>query len=120
MVLKYDVNDNLEQQAQSVFSSWLASYSHMADKATLGNVCLKVTDGAHFSPKDETNAKIPMLSVKDMQEFDFNLSSCKHISSEDFSRMLANDCVPQVNDILVAKDGSYLKEIFMPADCRIE
>ena len=27
--------------------------------------------------------------------------------------MLKNDCVPQVNDILVAKDGSYLKEIFL-------
>ena len=27
--------------------------------------------------------------------------------------MVANDCVPQVDDILVAKDGSYLKEIFI-------
>ena len=27
--------------------------------------------------------------------------------------MIANDCVPQVDDILVAKDGSYLKEIFI-------
>ena len=27
--------------------------------------------------------------------------------------MVTNDCVPQLNDILVAKDGSYLKEIFI-------
>ncbi len=27
--------------------------------------------------------------------------------------MLANDCVPHVGDILVAKDGSYLKEVFI-------
>jgi len=31
--------------------------------------------------------------------------------------MKSNDCVPLVNDILVAKDGSYLKEIFI---CRNE
>ena len=54
-----------------------------------------------------------MLSVKDMEEFDFNLDSCKHISAEDYQKMVVNDCVPQVNDILVAKDGSYLKEIFI-------
>ena len=27
--------------------------------------------------------------------------------------MIANDCVPKKDDILVAKDGSYLKEIFI-------
>lgn len=54
-----------------------------------------------------------MLSVKDMEKYDFNFSACKHISEIDYSKMIANDCVPQVDDILVAKDGSYLKEIFI-------
>ena len=27
--------------------------------------------------------------------------------------MLKNDCVPKLYDVLVAKDGSYLKEIFV-------
>jgi len=107
------VNDNLQQQAQAVFSAWLASHASAANEVTLGGICLKVTDGSHFSPKDDPSAKIPMLSVKDMEEFDFNLASCKHISAEDFQKLVANDCVPQVDDILVAKDGSYLKEIFI-------
>ena len=107
------VNDNLQQQAQAVFSTWLAAHASNADVVTLGGICLKVTDGSHFSPKNEPSAKIPMFSVKDMEEFDFNFTSCKHISSEDYQKMIANDCVPQVNDILVAKDGSYLKEIFI-------
>lgn len=72
-----------------------------------------MTDGSHFSPKDVSDSTIPMLSVKDMGEFDFILTSCKHISEEDYQKMVANDCVPQINDILVAKDGSYLKEIFI-------
>lgn len=107
------INNNLEQQGQTVFDEWLQSNSNDADEVSLGDVCLKVTDGSHFSPKDIPDSSIPMLSVKDMGEFDFILTSCKHISEEDYQKMVANDCVPQLNDILVAKDGSYLKEIFI-------
>lgn len=79
----------------------------------MSDVCIKVTDGSHFSPQDDPTSDIPMLSVKDMREYDFDLTSCKHICEDDYEKMVANDCVPQVNDILVAKDGSYLKEIFI-------
>ena len=107
------VNDNLLRQVQAIFAEWLARHIEDSEEVSLGEICAKVTDGSHFSPKDDPTATIPMLSVKDMGEFDFNLSSCKHISDTDYQKMIANDCVPQVNDILVAKDGSYLKEIFI-------
>lgn len=108
-----EINNNLQQQVQTLFADWLLSNSEFATEVTLGDVCTKVTDGSHFSPKDDPTSSIPMLSVKDMREFDFNLSSCKHICEDDYEKMVTNDCVPQVNDILVAKDGSYLKEIFI-------
>ena len=54
-----------------------------------------------------------MLSVRDMRRFGFDYASCKMISQIDFDAMTANDCVPKVDDILVAKDGSYLKEVFI-------
>lgn len=107
------INDNLQQQVQTLFADWLSAYSKSATEVALGDVCTKVTDGSHFSPKDDPTSSIPMLSVKDMREFDFDLTSCKHICEDDYEKMVANDCVPQVNDILVAKDGSYLKEIFI-------
>ena len=88
--------------------------------ASLEDVCLKVTDGSHYSPKDEPGAPYPMYSVKDMETYCFNDSSCKHISVEEFERMKKSDCVPLVNDILVAKDGSYLKEIFICSEQRDE
>ena len=78
----------------------------------LGDVCSKITDGSHFSPKAQTEG-YPMLSVKDMREYDFDFSSCKKISYEDFLKMKRDGCVPQIGDVLVAKDGSYLKEIFI-------
>ena len=79
----------------------------------LEEICIKVTDGSHFSPKDDKNSAIPMLSVKDMKEFDFDYTNCKHISEKDFQTMVRQDCVPKKEDVLVAKDGSYLKEIFV-------
>lgn len=82
-------------------------------RCKLENICLKITDGSHYSPADDPTSCIPMLSVKDMEEFDFNYNNCKHISEDEFNKLLKNDCVPKENDVLVAKDGSYLKEIFV-------
>ena len=82
-------------------------------KYKLEDICIKITDGSHYSPIDDPTSSIPMLSVKDMEEFDFNYNNCKHISEEEYNKMLKNDCVPKLYDVLVAKDGSYLKEIFV-------
>ena len=78
----------------------------------LKDICLKITDGSHFSPSACANG-YPMFSVKDMEEYGFNYSSCKRISTEDFNTLKANDCIPQKGDVLVAKDGSFLKQIFV-------
>lgn len=113
IALNNKINNNLQQQIQTLFADWILTNRQFATEVALSEVCIKVTDGSHFSPKDDPASSIPMLSVKDMREFDFDLTSCKHICEEDYEKMVANDCVPQVNDILVAKDGSYLKEIFI-------
>ena len=55
-----------------------------------------------------------------MEEYGFNYDSCKRISIEDFNTLKANDCVPQKGDILVAKDGSFLKQIFVCNETREE
>ena len=78
---------------------------------TLDDVCKLITDGSHFSPEDEGDG-YPMLSVKDMEENDFNFSDCKRVGQEAYERLLANGCKPLLNDVVVAKDGSYLKTAF--------
>ena len=77
----------------------------------LGEICTKITDGSHFSPQ-ACQTGYPMFSVKDMFEYGFDYFNCKHISAKDFESMKNGDCVPQKGDILVAKDGSFLKQIF--------
>lgn len=36
-------------------------------KCRLEDICIKITDGSHFSPKNDMNSDIPMLSVKDIR-----------------------------------------------------
>lgn len=77
------------------------------DEKVAEEVCLKITDGSHFSPKDCPSSIIPMLSVKDMMDNRFSYDTCKHVSKEDYEELKKNGCKPLLNDVLIAKDGSY-------------
>ncbi len=72
---------------------------------TLGNVCEKITDGAHKSPKSVSIGR-PMASVKDLTRFGVNLSHARLISQKDFEDLVNQGCQPQVGDVLIAKDGN--------------
>lgn len=77
----------------------------------LGDCCSLVTDGSHFSPEETTNGFF-MPSVKDMTDNGFDYSDCKKISEESYNKLVLNGCKPNVDDVLIAKDGSMLKYIF--------
>ena len=85
----------------------------------LESVCTVITDGSHYSPSPVKNGK-PMLSVKDMAEYCFDYTSCKQISDDEFELMVKNGCVPKKGDVLVAKDGSFLKHIFVQKEDKAE
>lgn len=76
------------------------------------SLCKKITDGSHYSPVG-TDEGIPMLSVKDMVENGFDYANCKFISIADYEALVKSDCKPLFNDVLIAKDGSYLKHVFV-------
>ena len=79
---------------------------------TIGNLCTKITDGSHFSPV-ERDEGFPMYSSKDMLYDCFDDSSVKRIGKEDFDKLVNQDCKPQIDDVLIIKDGnSYLKRVF--------
>lgn len=72
---------------------------------SLDEVCIKITDGAHQSPKTVDSGK-PMASVKDLTRFGVDLREARKISVEDFERLVRQGCQPQVGDVLIAKDGN--------------
>lgn len=77
----------------------------------LKEICPVITDGSHFSPKEEPSG-IPMFSVKDMRDSGFDYYKVKRISEFDYNALIKQGCQPEIGDILIAKDGSVLKHIF--------
>jgi type I restriction enzyme S subunit len=98
-----DLKDHIDRVGIELYSRW-KEYS-------LGEISNKITDGAHLSPKDSINGKI-MFSVKDMIDNGFDYTKPKTISQEDFVALEKQGCKPEIDDILIAKDGSVLKHIF--------
>jgi type I restriction enzyme S subunit len=71
----------------------------------LNELCIKITDGAHNSPKSVQVGK-PMASVKDLTRFGVDLSEARLISVEEFDVLVKQGCKPEIGDVLIAKDGN--------------
>lgn len=116
----------LEKMAEELYREWFVRLrfpGHEKTKITkgipegwemrrIGEICIKVTDGAHASPSFVNDGKF-MASVKDMTDYGFNLESMKTIGESDFVKLVHADCKPLADDVLIAKDGSYLKHVFV-------
>jgi type I restriction enzyme S subunit len=116
----------LEQAARLIYREWFVyfrfpGYEHVSitdgvpegwRRVPLQEVCKRITDGSHSSPQS-IDEGFPMASVKDMHDWGFNIDQCRKISHQDFDLLVKNDCKPLKNDVLIAKDGSYLKHTFV-------
>ena len=115
------INDYLSTFCQITFNQWIGQYcleglvslTPKKGYVSLEEMCLTITDGAHYSPKPSVDGNHAMFSVKDMGQYGFNRSNCKMIDDESYLKLMNMGCVPEVDDVLVAKDGSYLKEAFL-------
>lgn len=119
----------LEESARQLYKVWFVRFrfpghEHVKivdgvpegwETLELQDVCERITDGAHHSPKDFENG-LPMASVKDMHSWGINLNTCRKIAPEDFTKLENADCRPKKGDVLIAKDGSYLKHVFVAED----
>lgn len=127
--LNRQTNETLEAIAQSIFKEWFVDFNFPGATGklieselgeipegwkicSLESISKRITDGAHGSPKS-TDVGYPMASVKDMRTWGIDIESCRKISKEDYLQLVRSDCKPLKNDILIAKDGSYLKHIFV-------
>lgn len=72
----------------------------------LKDVCKKITDGSHFSPKEHKSGPYKIATVANMENKAINLESCKSISKEDYEKLVKNGCKPTIGDILFSKDGT--------------
>ena len=106
-------NKTLEAMAETLFRQWFIEEAKEDwEEVTLADVCTRITDGSHSSPASVEDG-YPMASVKDMYDWGINQSTCRKISKEDYEVLVQTDCKALQGDILIAKDGSYLKHVFL-------
>ncbi|MFY3770243.1 restriction endonuclease subunit S [Providencia manganoxydans] len=106
-------NKTLESMTETLFRQWFVEEAQDDwEEVTLSDVCHRITDGAHASPKSIDNGWA-MASVKDMETWGINYDTCRRISKEDYDELVRADCKALKGDILIAKDGSYLKHVFL-------
>jgi type I restriction enzyme, S subunit len=76
----------------------------------LDEVCLKITDGSHYSPKT-IGAGFPYITVKDIGKDNdlIDFENCKFIGENDYRDLVKNGCKPIVGDVLFSKDGTVGK-----------
>ncbi len=126
--LNLEMNKTLEDMAMAIYKEWFVDFGPFRDGefvdselgpipkdwgiSRLSEVSSKITDGAHLSPKSQ-DIGMPMASVKDMTDWNINEESCRRISNTDYRTLVDQGCRPLKNDLLIAKDGSFLKYSFV-------
>lgn len=106
-------NKTLEAMAETLFRQWFIEEAKEDwEEVTLADICTRITDGSHSSPASVEEG-YPMASVKDMYDWGINQATCRKISKEDYESLVQADCKALQGDILIAKDGSYLKHVFL-------
>jgi type I restriction enzyme S subunit len=96
------------EETNNIFSSILQKIFNETGKnwklETLKNICQKITDGSHRTPKYVPDG-IPFLSVKNVRENGFDLSDIKYISPEEHKELIKR-CRPEKDDIIYTKVGT--------------
>ena len=124
----------LEEMARRLFEEWFVHFRFPGwndetsatarhdplpagwSEVPLVEVCERITDGAHHSPPGVAAGRM-MASVKDMRDWGFDLTGCRHIGEADFAELVRMGCQPAPGDILIAKDGANLnKHTFLIRD----
>ena len=71
----------------------------------LGNICKKIMDGTHFSPKSYPTGKYKYITAKNIKEGRIDLKDISYLSEEDH-REIYSKCDVKKDDVLYIKDGA--------------
>ncbi|NHR05089.1 hypothetical protein HA052_07735 [Chromobacterium haemolyticum] len=73
-------------------------------RTPLGNLCTRIMDGTHFSPKSKEGPR-PYLTSKNIKDGRIDLSNLSYISEEEHADIFRK-CPVKPHDVLLTKDGA--------------
>jgi len=103
-----ELNDKQIALAEELFQSLLNKELNLKIQKwgvkKLKEVCIKITDGTHRTPK-YVDKGIPFLTVKNVKEDGLDFRDVQYISKEEHNRLIKR-CHPQKGDVLYTKVGT--------------
>ncbi len=93
---------------------WKQLPTHWAT-ASLKQLCTKITDGSHFSPKTEDVGR-PYVTVRNLNDGIVDTGNAEKISEEAFHELERSGCRPKCGDVLFSKDGTIGKVALVTED----
>ena len=102
LIEKYD------QLAQSLFLDMFGDPVANKEgwkKKKLEDVCIKITDGTHFSPEPQSKG-FPYVTAKHVKDYGLDFYSKPTFISEDAHNEIYKRCTPEFGDVLYIKDGA--------------
>jgi len=98
----------LDKLAQAIFYNMFGDPVENEKKwpiKKLNDVCIKITDGTHNSPKNSQEGDFPYITAKNIRKDRIDLRDLTYISKEEH-KIIFNRCNPEKGDLLYIKDGA--------------
>jgi type I restriction enzyme, S subunit len=73
---------------------------------SLSEASLEITDGSHFSPREDKNGQYHIATVANITDGKIDVESCKKVSKGDYELLVRNGCKAERGNILFSKDGT--------------
>jgi len=94
----------IKQFRKSLLYSTFEKLNQKYDCKKLNDLCAKITDGTHHSPK-YVQEGIPFLSAKHIRDENVYFDNCKYVSQETHDDLIKR-CNPEIGDVLITKSGT--------------
>jgi len=91
---------------------WIGEIPEEWNVVLLKRVCDKITDGSHYSPPTEDNG-YPYITVQNINGNNIDFKNCKFIAKDQYELLKRGGAQPEINDILLTKDGTIGKAIII-------
>ena len=115
IALLQKINENLEEQAQSVFTHMFAS-NESVEPARLKDIALNITDGVHNTVHDDPDGEYLLLSCKNIKGGSLNISqSERKISFETFTQLRRRTKLAK-GDVLISSVGTVGEILLLNTD----
>jgi len=88
------------------------------DELRMGDVCIKIQDGTHFSPPTDVDGEYYYVTAKNIKNNQVRIDGCDKVTAE-FHHDIYKRCDVTNGDVLLTKDGTIGEVAIFGHDCEI-